>query len=75
MESYMGEEIGAFEFDDRLFELYGSKDDTVRSIAFDLWNFYDDGKEHKITATKGEWDYFNRITILNGLRTIVYYFF
>lgn len=63
--SYMNEEITAFEFDERLCEAgKDSKDHTVQSVVLLLWFYYDDCKDHKIVASKEEWDQLNRLILL-----------
>ena len=63
--SYMNEEITAFQFDDALAEVTNAtKDETVGVIGKALWFHYDDCKDHKIVASKEEWDYFNRLLLL-----------
>lgn len=65
--SYMNEEITAFEFDESLGKaMAGTDDQTVRVIGQDLWFFYDDCRDHRIVASKDEWDYFNRLLLLLG---------
>ena len=63
--SYMSEGITAFEFDEALFKVEsGTRDATVRSVVQTLWYFYDDCKDHKIVASKEEWDLFHRLLLL-----------
>jgi hypothetical protein len=63
--AYMGEEITAFQFDDALSEARNATDDkTVQTVGQVLWFHYDDCKDHKIVASKEEWDYFNRLLLL-----------
>ena len=63
--SYMDEEITAFQFDEALNEaMNATEDTTVRKIGQALWFHYDDCKDHKIVASKNEWDYFNRLLLL-----------
>lgn len=63
--SYMNDEITAFQFDDTLTEVSIRTDDkTVQTIARTLWFHYDDCKDHKIFASKEQWDYFNRLLLL-----------
>lgn len=63
--SYMGEEITAFQFDDALGEASNATDDkTVQTLGRALWYHYDDCKDHKVVASKEEWDYFNRLLLL-----------
>ena len=63
--SYMNEEMTAFQFDDALTEASSATPDrTVKTIRRALWFHYDDCKDHKIVASKWEWDYFNRLLLL-----------
>lgn len=63
--SYMSEGITAFQFDDALTEASNATEDkTARTIAKALWFHYDDCKDHKIVASKEEWDYLNRLLLL-----------
>jgi hypothetical protein len=63
--SYMNEEITAFQFDDVLARaMEGTDDKTARAVGHALWFHYDDCKDHKIVASKEEWDYFNRLVLL-----------
>lgn len=63
--SYMAEEITAFQFDDALTKaMEATKDETVQTTGRALWFHYDDCKDHKIVASKVEWDYFNRLLLL-----------
>ncbi len=63
--SYMNEEISAFQFADDL-DLVGMETDdpTVHEIVRLLWYHYDDLKNHKIVASKVEWDYFHRLLLI-----------
>ena len=61
----MNEDLTAFEFDDALEQFRPFPSDTVvESVARDLWFFYDDIKDHKVVASKQDWDYFNRVLLL-----------
>jgi hypothetical protein len=61
----MNEEITAFQFDELLGKFRcSSSDKTVEFIAHDLWQCYDDCKDHQVVASKQTWDYFNRILLL-----------
>jgi len=63
--SYMSEEITAFQFDEALSEATaGTNDRTVQAVGRALWFHYDDCKDHRIVASKEEWDYFNRLLLL-----------
>jgi hypothetical protein len=61
--SYMDEKTTAFQFDDSLARIT-SEEQSVRTIRFWLWCHYDDVKDHKIVASREEWDYFNRLLLL-----------
>jgi len=63
LRSYMGEQITAFQFDDALGKVR-TGDTTARRIRYLLWFHYDDCKDHKIVASKEQWDYFNRLLLL-----------
>jgi hypothetical protein len=63
--SYMDDRIAAFEFDGALAEIMRATEDrTVVTTRQALWFCYDDLKDHRIVATKGQWDFFNRILLL-----------
>lgn len=63
--SYMNEEITAFQFDDVLDRpMDATTDGTVQATRLALWFYYDDCTDHRIVASKGEWDYFNRLLVL-----------
>ena len=64
--AYMAEEIGASEFDDRIFRVYNgpTEDQTLMDVVRAYWGCYDDLKDHKIVASKQEWDYFNRLLLV-----------
>ncbi len=63
--AYTGESIAAFEFDERIHEIAGSTEDqTVDHTVHLLWHYYDDCEDHKIVATKEEWDYFQRLRLM-----------
>lgn len=63
--SYMEEKTRAFEFDNMIAEAAnGTLDKTVQIIAEELWFHYDDLVNHKIVASKVEWDFFNRLLLL-----------
>ncbi len=65
VESYLAEEITAFQLDDRLDKVrFGSKDPTARHIAKQLWYHYDDCKNHKVVLTRAQWDFVQRLLLL-----------
>ena len=62
-EAYLGDQITAFEFDDRLQEIE-SRDRTVNKVIHAVWFHYDDCKDHKVHLSKTEWDYFQRLLLI-----------
>lgn len=62
-EDYLDDKITAFEFDDRLQEIE-SNDETVNGVINAAWFYYDDCKDHKVTLSKQEWDYFQRLLLI-----------
>ncbi len=62
---YLNEELTAFEFDEQLSETAaGTKDETVKQVARLFWYHYDDVDDHKVVASKEEWDYFQRLLLI-----------
>lgn len=62
---YMEERIAAFDLADSLDGIaHATKDETVKFVGRLMWFHYDDLKDHKIVASKQEWDYFNRLLLL-----------
>jgi hypothetical protein len=60
--SYLNEETTAFQLDNSLCDAnIGTKDRTVTTVMRALWFHC---KDHKIAASKEEWDYFNRLLLL-----------
>ncbi len=65
LRAYMDEQITAFELDEAINQASGDTDDqTVKDIGWALWLFYDDVKDHKIVASKSQWDWFSRLLLL-----------
>jgi hypothetical protein len=63
--AYLDEEITAFRLDDASQELGSRTDDaTVHEVVILMWYHYDDLTDHKIVASKEEWDFFHRILLL-----------
>jgi hypothetical protein len=63
--AYMNEEIKAFAFSDALDKIDEQTEDrTIKVLVKHLWCCYDDLKNHKIVATKEEWDYFHRVLLV-----------
>lgn len=63
LRGYMDERLTAFEFHNELFEIE-TDDETSITLRGILWGFYDDLKDHKVTASKADWDCLNRILLL-----------
>ena len=62
---YLNEELTAFKFDEQLSEIAaGTKDETVKQVASLFWYHYDDVDDHKVVASKEEWDYFQRLLLI-----------
>jgi hypothetical protein len=65
LKSFMNEEITAFQLNDRLFAGANPvRDETLQSLSWAVWSHYDDIQDHKIVATKEEWDFLNRVRLL-----------
>src|SRR5690606_29691201 len=58
------EQIKAFELDDALVRFHDSDDSAVCFVASAMWFHYDDCTDHWVVASKGEWDYFQRVLLL-----------
>ena len=56
-------ETTAFAFDDAIYDVE-SDDPTVRDIVYRLWYHYDDCKDHTVTLSKPEWNYFQRLLLI-----------
>ena len=62
---YLNDELTAFKFDEQLSEIAaGTKDDTVKQVVDLFWSHYDDVDDHKVVASKEEWDYFQRLLLI-----------
>jgi hypothetical protein len=62
---YLNEELTAFKFDEQLSEIAaGTKDETVKQVANLFWRHYDDIDDHKVIASKEEWDYSQRLLLI-----------
>lgn len=65
IQRFLAEEITAFEFDEQLSELGGrTTDATVKWGVGWLWGFYDDCEDHRVVATKQEWDAVQRLLLV-----------
>ncbi len=65
IERYLREGTTAFQMDDHLSDIAGrTKDSTVQDVADAMWFHYDDVKDHKVVASKEEWDYFQRLLLV-----------
>jgi hypothetical protein len=62
---YLEEEITAFRLDEQLSQIAArTKDETVQQVVAFLWYHYDDVADHKVVASKEEWDYLQRLLLL-----------
>ena len=60
---FLNGESTAFKFDDAINDVE-SDDPTVRDIVYRLWHHYDDFKDHTVTLSKPEWNYFQRLLLI-----------
>ena len=60
---FLNGETKAFAFDDAIYDIE-SEDPTVRSIVYRLWHHYDDCKDHTVSLSKTEWNYFQRLLLI-----------
>ena len=62
---YLSEELTAFKLDEALSGIGArTKDETVKQVAELFWYHYDDVEDHKVVASKEEWDYFQRLLLI-----------
>jgi hypothetical protein len=62
---YLSDDLTAFKLDDALSEISTrTKDQTVKCVADLLWYHYDDLEDHKVVASKEEWDFFQRLLLI-----------
>ena len=62
---YLTDGLTSFKFDDALSEISTrTKDETVKHVAGLLWSCYDDIEDHKVVASKEEWDFFQRLLLI-----------
>src|SRR5450759_2567420 len=62
---YLNEELTAFKLDEALSEIgVRTKDETVKQVVNLFWYHYDDVEDHKVVASKEEWDYFQRLLLV-----------
>ncbi len=53
----------AFAFDAAIYNVE-SDDPTVHDIIYRMWYHYDDCKDHTVTLSKPEWNYFQRLLLI-----------
>ncbi|MBK1833553.1 hypothetical protein [Roseibacillus ishigakijimensis] len=63
LESYLDDQITAFELDEKLQRIH-SEDGMVDEVSHVLWLHYDDCRDHKVRLSKAEWDYFQRLLLV-----------
>ena len=62
---YLNEELTAFKLDEQVSDIAAkTKDETVKQVVGLLWSHYDDVDDHKVIASKEEWDYFQRLLLI-----------
>jgi hypothetical protein len=62
---YLADDLTAFKLDDALSSIVArTKDETVKRVADLLWYHYDDLEDHKVVASKEEWDFFRRLLLV-----------
>lgn len=62
---YLDEEVTAFKLDESLSEIGArTQDETVKQVVGLLWCHYDDIEDHKVVASKEEWDFFQRLLLV-----------
>lgn len=61
---FLDDRTSAFAFDEALDEFRNSSDPTVHFVAQTVWYHYDDCRDHMVTLSKPEWDYFQRLLLL-----------
>ena len=62
---YLADDLTAFKLDDALSDIAArTKDETVKHVAEVLWYHYDDLEDHKVVASKEEWDFFQRLLLI-----------
>lgn len=65
VEAFLAEDLGAFEFDDRINEIaVGTDDETVKEVAHLLWYHYDDCRDHTAALSRTEWDSIQRLLLV-----------
>lgn len=65
IDQYLHEELTAFEFDDKIFELrYQTTDETIQHVVDFLWQFYDDCEDHKVVLDRVGWNCWQRLRLL-----------
>ncbi len=62
---YLADDLTAVKLDEALSDLSArTKDQTVKHVADLLWCHYDDIEDHKVVASKEEWDFFQRLLLI-----------
>lgn len=63
--SYMDQKIASFKFDKLLSQIASTtEDESVQMLPRAVWCLYSDIEDHRITVSKSEWDYLNRLLLL-----------
>jgi hypothetical protein len=62
---YLSDDLTAFKLNDALIDIAArTKDETVKRVVDLLWCHYDDLEDHKVVASKEEWDFFQRLLLI-----------
>jgi len=65
LQAYMDRQITASELDETIGRVSpATADATVKDIGSALWRCYDDLKDHKIIASKAQWDWLSRLLVV-----------
>ncbi len=62
---YLNDELTAFKLHHAISEIGAkTKDETVNQVVSLFWCHYDDVEDHKVVASKEEWDFFQRLLLI-----------
>jgi hypothetical protein len=65
IDSYLHEEMTAFQFDEAIFTIRdGTEDQTIQRVVDLLWCFYDDCDDNKVILDRTGWNCFQRLRLL-----------
>ncbi len=62
---YLTDDLTSFKFNDALSDIAArTKDQTVKYVVDLLFDCYDDFEDHRVVASKDEWDFFQRLLLI-----------